>query len=81
MTVGDLMEMLEQMDPTATVVMASDPEGNAFAPLEDYSIGSFDSKESAFVQDEDIENYYALHEEETREEPNGTHAVAFWPAY
>ena len=63
MTVGDLMEILEQVDPTATVVMATDPEGNGFAPLEDYSIGAFDSKESAFISDEDIDDYYVQHED------------------
>lgn len=81
MTVQDLIEILEQVDPTATVVLASDPEGNSYAPLEDYAIGAFDSKESVFVRDDDIEDYYVEHDDEEREEPNGTHAIALWPAY
>lgn len=81
MTVADLMEILELVDPTATVVMASDPEGNMYAPMEDYAIGAFDSKEMAFVRDDDIEDYYAEHEDVIVEEPNGTHAVVFYPAY
>lgn len=81
MTVQDLIEILELMDPTATVILSSDPEGNKYAPLEDYSEGYFDSKYSEFhnVDDELIDT--TGEDPKDEEDKHETNAIAFWPAY
>ena len=83
MNVGDLIEILELMDPTATVVLSSDPEGNSYAPLEDYAEGFYDSKYSEFHNiDEDIIDITGEDfEEDAAPDKKETNAVALWPAF
>ena len=81
MNVGDLIEILEMMDPTATVIMSTDPEGNKYAPLEDYSEGFYDSKYSEFHSvNDDLIDTTGEDPDET-EEKHEINAIALWPAY
>jgi len=82
MNVGDLIEILELMDPTATVILSSDPEGNSYAPLEDYAEGFYDSKYSEFHRPEDVVDTTGEDfEENDVPGKQETNAVAFWPAF
>ena len=82
MNIQELIEILEMMDPTATVVLSSDPEGNSYSPLEDYSEGFYDSKYSEFHKPEEvIDTTGEDFEENATPDKQETNAVAFWPAF
>ena len=86
MTVQDLIEVLEQMDPTAMVIISRDPEGNAYAPIEDYGEGQFDTKFSEYYEQEEEFSYDDSEspdaEADDYESPKGAvPAVVLWPAY
>ena len=82
MTVQDLIEMLEQMDPTAMVVMSRDPEGNNFAPVEDYGQGFFDMKFSEYHEEEEVYEFEPDEEDDEYKKPKGAvPAVVLWPSY
>lgn len=88
MTVQELLEILEQMDPSARVVIALDAEGTEFAPIEDYQEGLFNSRLGEFYVDEE-ELEYEYDDDYVEENPidpkdknhSGTPAVALWPSY
>lgn len=83
MIVQELIELLEQQDPTALVVIASDPEGNGFAPVEDHCSGFFNAKtEEFFNEDEFFEEGTDYQEEEDEKtKPHGIPAFLLWPEY
>lgn len=86
MTVQELIEMLEQYDPTALVVISSDPEGNSYSPIEDIEEGFFDTKESTYYSEEEFlgvtpEDEYIEDDEDSVKKPHGVPCVAIWPRY
>ena len=86
MSVQDLIEALEQMDPTAMVILSRDPEGNSYAPVEDTGEGFFDTKFSEYYDDPDtIDLEVNMDEpaidEEYKKPKNAVPAVVLWPAY
>lgn len=46
MKVKQLKELLTDVDDEKIIVMASDPEGNSFSPLADFSIGTYKPENS-----------------------------------
>lgn len=72
MTVCELIEKLEAMDPTHQVVMAADAEGNGYAPLADLKGGH------TYVDDE---IYPTTHEDpdEMYEGTDGVESVVLFP--
>lgn len=89
MTVQDLMEMLEEFDPAAPVVLSRDAEGNGYAPLEEVAMGLFNKKlGDAYVEDNlgDMEGPFEELDEDTEGDDyispkNYTPAVILWPGY
>lgn len=85
LTVGDLIELLQDYDPDTIVVMASDPEGNGYAPLCKVDAGFFNSKDASFYTEEEFfgDDEEVIEEDEYTEDTklHGTPAVGFWPAY
>ncbi len=52
-TVGDLKEVLKEVPDDTLIIMAIDPEGNAFRPLEDHSLDyNYDEKNEDITEDE-----------------------------
>ena len=45
MKVSRLIELLQQSNQDAEVLLSSDEEGNAYAPWEGYAVGNFDKDE------------------------------------
>lgn len=54
MTVRELMELLNKMNPDAIIVLSGDAEGNAFLLASgDYSIGKYDPKVCEFWDEDE----------------------------
>lgn len=86
MTVQQLIELLEQYDPTADVIVAIDPEGNGFAPVEETSEGFFNSRRSEYygvdLSETDFNEYDDENDDEESDIPKGSSpAICLWPAY
>ena len=86
MIVSEAIEFLETLDPNAIIILARDPEGSYYAPLEEMSEGYFNSKTSEFFQEDeffnDEESGPQFEETEAFDSvPHGIPAVAIWPAF
>lgn len=90
MKVQDLMEWLEEFDPSATVVISRDPEGNEFAPVEELAAGFFNKKSGdAYTEDdigdmdtsEDDIDDFSDSDDGYVTPKNYTPAVILWPGY
>ena len=79
MLVKDLIEVLENMDPDLLVIIARDPEGNGYAPMGDYSVGVFDSKNDEFAEDDIDEDW--SEDEDDESITIGKSCVVLWPGY
>jgi hypothetical protein len=71
MKVRELMKLLETIDPEKEVVMAKDPEGNGYSPLDGYS--------QRIYRPETTWSGYLLDVIQERPEPSDWRCVVFWP--
>lgn len=83
MTVQQLIELLEEQDPSLEVILSKDPEGNKYSTLEDFSVGLFNNKYSTFTPEEEnfSEFYYNDDESDEEDESLGIPCVCLWPSY
>lgn len=73
-TVRELIEGLQSVDPDLAIVLSSDAEGNNFREMDEaMSIGLFNPDEKIFLSPEDLEDddYYV--------EDDAKQVVVFWP--
>jgi len=84
MSVQDMIEMLEQMDPIAIVIISRDPEGNNYAPVEACGQGFFDTKFSEYHEEEepyDFEPDDDSTDDDYKKPKGAVPAVVLWPSY
>ena len=82
MTVQQLIELLQEKDPTAEVVLSKDPEGNYYSTLEDASDGHYNNKECYYYTDEDLDfKEIDIEEEDTLIINDLVPCVCLWPSY
>lgn len=75
MTVAELIQQLQGIDPDTPIWMASDEEGNSYAPL--YEIAFFNTKEVEDRGDGDIEVWIRENMDEVAKTHNKV--LMFWP--
>lgn len=78
MKVHELIHILNELDPQATVVLLKDEEGNGFYECQYVELCAWDGDETIGLSEltgEDIENGYT--EEDVIED--GVEAVVLWP--
>lgn len=75
MTVAELIQELQGVDPNMPVWMASDEEGNSYAPL--YEVAFFTTKEVEDNGDGDIEVWVRENMEEVAEKHDKV--LMLWP--
>ena len=81
MNVQQLIETLQELDPTLEVILSTDPEGNGFSPLHDeISEGHYNSRLTEFYTDEDLDYLKQDDDEEENDRvPSGyVHWVCVW---
>lgn len=85
MNVKELIQLLEECDPSAEVVLAKDEEGNGYCLLESVEEGFFNEKtEEFFTEEEFFDESDTLDEsddDEYSEVPHGIEAVVLRPIY
>jgi hypothetical protein len=81
MKVSDLIEILRELDPTAEIILSSDPEGNKFAPVEDFATGFFDSREQTFYNEDEFFEEDPDYLDDEGSSTHGDIAVVLWPSY
>lgn len=57
MTVSQLIEQLQKLDPNFEVVMSSDAEGNNYSPLADIAAARYIASTSWYGEIEDFEEH------------------------
>lgn len=73
-TVRELIEGLQSVDPELVVVLSSDAEGNNFRKMDEaMSIGLFNPDEGIFLSPEDLED------EDSYIEDDAKQVVVLWP--
>jgi hypothetical protein len=68
MKVKDLIEQLISLDPNLDLVMSKDAEGNKFSPIDEFTVGQYESETSWSGEFDDSA--------ECESNPN---SVCFWP--
>lgn len=76
MTVGDLKDLLQNVDRRLLVILASDAEGNSYSPLDEATAGNYADGEVGLekLTEEDKKNGYG--EEDVL---NGAPAIVLYP--
>jgi hypothetical protein len=69
MTVGELIEALQALDPAHLVVMSCDAEGNRYAPLRVVDACHYTAERANCGEIDDADELL----------PDGPNAVALWP--
>lgn len=80
MIVSDLIELLQNCDPNAVVILSSDSEGNSYSPLVDCAAGFYNEKNQEFNSEEDVYEI-ELDDGETDVISRGIEAVVLWPEW
>jgi hypothetical protein len=83
MNVQQLIEILQDLDPTAEVIISRDPEGNGYSPASEHlGEGHFHTKDAEFYSDEDLDYLEADAEDEKQKISNDCiPCVCIWPVY
>ncbi len=89
MNVKELIQLLEECDPSAEVVLAKDEEGNGYCLLESVEEGFYNEKTEEFFTEEEFfdesDTVEDLSEDEYdndySETPHGIEAVVLRPIY
>ncbi|KKK62240.1 hypothetical protein LCGC14_3006330 [marine sediment metagenome] len=77
MTVAELIKRLQEMEPESLVVMATDEEGNGFAPLGEIELGAYEDGEIKLAELTDELRKQGYGEEDVS--VDGVRAVVLWP--